>query len=754
MIPFPRVDFRLPGEDSVSFLTIPIALPSLSCRKARYPQSYLSYPYLPSQDPQAHRAAIAPDPRGRRRLILATPIAESSLTIEGVRIVIDSGLRKVSTFDASTGMSALVTQPISVASATQRMGRAGRVASGTVYRLWSEADEARMVEQTPPEIEQADLAPLLLTLASVGIASSADIAALPWLRPPPSESLKSAQHLLSAIGALRLDGNPSDGTPEYQPTSYARRLASLPTHPRLAHMLLSSQGHPELEKTAATLAALLGERDILIGGSREHGVDVRKRLRAMEEDAPFAVNHGACARAKREAADLLKQLRNGPGPHAGEEQGGKLEEGRRSATISSILVAELAKDRALEAGVLLSLAFSDRIGQLQPGKQNTFALSNGRGAALSSSADPLANAAYVVAPTLDGGDKASAKILLAAPLSLIALRAILSHLIEDKDEVYLAPSDGSVRARRTSRIGSLILSAEPLPAPAPVDAAPILLSVLRERGVEKTLLRPTDPIGARAREMVARVALLRSLHGENAGWPVWSEESLQEDAEIWLEKPLRKVTSLRELQNVDLASLLASTLDAGQRATLDVQAPTSIVIPSGSRAPLRYAADNEILLPATDALAANLRPKTPVLASKLQEWFGCTDLPCVGGPPGSSMSVQVHLLSPAGRPLALVSGSLADFWAGAYAQVRIEAKARYPKHPWPENPAAAEPTRFTTRAIENRKSGEDDAKAAGGNNGGGGGGGGKKKARKPTKQTGGLPKTKGGKTINAFKRRR
>jgi len=646
-------------------------------------------------------------------------------------------------------MSALRTVPISLASATQRAGRAGRVATGSCYRLWSAADEFRMAQQTPPEMEKADLAPLALELASAGLATPAEVNALPWLTQPPEAAMRTARALLIATGALRRLGRDApasdDGDEALESTPYARRIASLPTHPRLAHMLLSAKGHARLEEVSALLAALLAERDVFRGGASEHGVDVRKRVAALEQSAPPPeASGGAWSRTKREAKDLLGQVRRSG--RRGEEDEDEAEEGAGGGVSALLAAAAAANGGALECGVLLALAYPDRVAQLQPGKSNTFALSNGRGAALPTNADPLSTSDYLVAATLDGGDKSSARVQLAAPLTLVVLRSALAAALVEAEETFLAPSDGSVRARYTSRLGSLVLASEPLPAPSAKEAAPLLLRALRERGVEATLLRPADEAGARARELVARVALLRALHGPAGGWPLWTEASLAEDAEIWLERALRRATGIKELQASDVAAMLRATLDAAQRATLDQQAPTAVTLPSGSSARLSYAPENELLLPATDADAAALPPRRPVLASKLQEWFGASDGPSVGGAPGDALSVQLQLLSPAGRPLALVAGSLAQFWAGAYAQVRIEAKARYPRHPWPEDPASAEPTRLTKRALENRPGGG--AAAAKAEQGGDGGG------KKAGKSKSGLPKTKGGKTINAFKKRR
>ncbi|EOD26637.1 hypothetical protein EMIHUDRAFT_236680 [Emiliania huxleyi CCMP1516] len=617
------------------------------------------------------RAAVAPDPEGRRRVVLSTNLAESSLTIEGVRLVIDSGLRRAAAYDAAVGMSALVTRPISAAAAEQRAGRAGRVAPGTAYRLWSEQEHLRLAPQTEPEIAQADLAPLLLQLGAWGAGVSDEAAAaLPWVTPPPAASLERARTLLSGLGAL--GGGAAALTP------HGTALARLPAHPRLAHVLLRAA------------AAASGDA----GGA---ALEVASAAVAVAEPGPQAAT-GAWRRAKRNALDLAAQagrVGRTVGVGGGGEQGG-------SSGLAVAFAAEAARRSTptLEAqvetvGALLSGGYFDRIAQRQPGKENTFSLSNGRGASFAAAAEPLASAEYLVCVSLDGGDKRSARIHLAAPLSLSELRAALGgSAIRWSDDIFVAPSDGSVRARRVERLGALILSQEPLPTPPPELARPLLLSLLRERGLRRALFGGEGGVTHPALELIARVRLLRALDPEG-GWPVWDEAGLMAGAEDhagWLVPALATATSLKQLAAADLP------------------------VENGGASTARGAV-----------------------------WgFGAAKL------------LLLHLLTPAGRAAA-ITADLPSFWAGPYAQVRAELRDKYKRHPWPDDPANAEPTRLSNRALA-KQAASGGGRASTGESGAGSGeggakrrkqGGGKAKTAPKPKKAGKLPGGKRG----PFKRR-
>ena len=764
----------LPGEREIRGVEARIAEALPAARRAELRVCPL-YGALPFEQQQA---AIAPDGEGKRRVVLSTNLAESSLTIEGVRVVVDSGLRRTSQYDAAVGMSALVTRPISAAAAEQRTGRAGRVAPGTSYRLWSETEQRSLTPQEEPSIAQADLAPLLLQLGGWGSGVSDDeVNALPWLTPPPAASLARARELLCSVGAI--DATTTTAATTLAITAHGAALARLPAHPRLGHALLralaAGGGDGAALRVACACAAVLDERDMLQGGARRHGADLRLRVAALlEPDAGADVAVAAWRRAKQTMDELRGQVRRMEGRRGGgkgDDEGGEGGEGGEGASADSLaaaFAAEAAKrrvptsveDQLAACGALLAGGFVDRIAQRQPGKENVFSLSNGRGASLASATDALASAEYLVCLQLDGGDRRSARIQLAAPLTLEQLRASLggSGAVAWADETFVAPSDGSVRARRTERLGALVLSQEQLPAPSAEAARPLLLGLLRERGLRRALLGG-DAATHPALELVARVKMLRALNA-TAGWPRWDEASLlaaAEDEAGWLSPALHGATSLKKLSAANLAQLLEQSLPYELQLSLREAAPTTLAVPSGASVRLSYVREGADPLAADgwggggdgDGDEAAAEAVAPVLASKLQEWFGAAETPTVGPSRGVTVPVLLHLLTPAGRPCAITS-DLASFWAGPYAQVRAELRDKYKRHPWPDDPANAAPTRMTNKALARQK----EAQGADGEAGGGGAptskkkGGGKAKPAKP-KGGGKLPGGKRG----PFKRR-
>ena len=814
----------LPGEREIRGVQgrLSDGLPAAALAKLLVLPLYGALPF----DQQQRAIAPADPDDGRRRVILSTSLAESSLTISGVRHVVDSGLRRTSAYDPNVGMSALVTRPISQAAAEQRAGRAGRVAPGAAHRLWSGAEHKRLQPQCLPEMSSTDLAPLVLQLAAWGgSVHDAEVLSLPWLTPPPAAAMERARSLLLGLRALTTldpapageDGASSAGAPQSVTiTPHGAALASLPTHPRLAHILTqaarAADGGDAALEVACAAVAVIEERDVLRGGAREHGSDLRKRVRALlESSPPEAATVGAWRRADKAKKELMRQaarLAKGgsgssgsSGSDSGTGDGGGLgdasslaaafaaEAGRRSAGLT-------LDEQVAACGALLAGGFHDRIAQRQPGKQNVFALSNGRGASFFSAAEPLSDSDYLVCLALDGGDKASARIQLACPLSLSDVRRALGgSAIVWRDETFLAPSDGSVRRRRVERLGSLVLSDEPLPSATPEEARPLLLAALRERGLRRALLSSGTPSVAAALELIARVRLMRALEPEG-GWPEWSEAELLRGAEDpygWLASALDGATSLKQLGRADLRLLLEQSLPYDMQVRLRECAPAAMETPSGSMVKLAYVRDG------FDPLAENSwqgRPAdeeaeeedegreegsddgegdkggeggevaeeavAPILAAKLQEWFGATETPCVG-PPTNRMPVLLHLLTPAGRPAAITS-DLVSFWAGPYAGVRADLRDKYKRHPWPEDPANASPTKMTNRALAKQASagagkqaasGKDDK--AGGSGGGAGGGGGGGSSKKKKKKGGGASDGNGKfpakKVPKSFKRR-
>jgi ATP-dependent helicase HrpB len=561
----------------------------------------------------AQDLAIRPAPEGRRKVVLATAIAETSLTIEGVRVVVDAGLSRRAKFDPRAGMDRLVTTRVSRAEADQRRGRAGRVAPGVCYRLWSEAEDRALTPFAPPEIAEADLAPLALDLAVWG----ADAQALPWLDAPPPGPLAQARELLAGLGALDEAG---------RITAHGREMAALPLHPRLAHMILAARAHG-LGGLACDVAAVLEERDFL----RSHrGADLRTRVEILQ-GAPAGgrdVDHGTLARARRLAGDWRKRLGLG-------ERGG-----------------------AHEAGTVVALAYPDRVGRRRgPG---AYTLSGGRGAVIDE-ADPLAAEDFLAVAEVDGGAQ-NARIFLAAPLALAEIERLFS--IAEADVVRWDARAETVVARRQRRLGAVVLSDKPLPAPDPARLAEGLIDGIRQTGLH---VLPWD---AATEQFRARVAFLRRAEGED--WPDLSDATLAATLEDWLAPYLSGLSKLSQLKKLPLLEALTAMLAWGMRQQLNQDAPTHYRVPTGDNIPLDYTTG-----------------ETPVLAVRVQQMFGVTQHPALAG---GKVPLLVHLLSPAHRPIQITK-DLPGFWRGSYPAVKAEMKGRYLRHPWPDDPAAAEPTR-------------------------------------------------------------
>jgi ATP-dependent helicase HrpB len=582
----------------------------------------------------AQDAAIAPSPNGARKVVLSTNIAETSLTIEGIRVVVDGGLARVPRFSPRTAMTRLALSRVSRASADQRCGRAGRLGPGVCYRLWPEHEHHHLLPHTPPEILDADLAPLALELAAAGVADPAE---LWWLDPPPEATYRQARALLASLGAF-------DGAGRV--TAHGRRMAELPLHPRLAHMVLRA-APLALGGLACDLAALLEERDVLRGydpGLRRGrpDADVRLRLeilRGAGTGDTIAATHGATVDhdAVRRVRLEARALRRALGDNAD------------------------ARESLDDAGLLLAFAYPDRVAQRRPGAGARLLLVNGRGAAFDEG-QPLATAPWVVAAEL-GGTGSESRVELAAPLDLDAwLRSGDAPLAREAELLWDADA-GVVRARMVERVGAIVLREIPDPNPDPEAVLAALLGAVRSAGPG---MLPWTEDATRLRE---RLAFLHAL--EPAVWPDVSDEALLASLEEWLAPRLYGVRRRDELARVDLAEALRDRLTRPQRAALDDLAPTHVTVPSGSRIRVDYAT-----------------PDAPVLAVRLQELFGLAETPRVGG---GRVPLTLHLLSPAYRPVQ-VTRDLGGFWRSSYFDVRRELRGRYPKHEWPEDPLAAQPT--------------------------------------------------------------
>ncbi len=538
--------------------------------------------------PQAEQdRALLPAADGRRKVVLATSIAETSLTIEGVRVVVDSGAMRLARFDPGTGMTRLVTLPVSRAAADQRRGRAGRLGPGACRRLWSEAEDRALLPFTPPEILEADLAPLALDLAQWGVR---DAGALPWLDPPPVAALAGARQLLAELGALAGDGGI---------TAHGRAMARLAMHPRLAHMVLKARDLA-LAGLACDLAALLGERDILRAERGSRDSDMRLRVEALRTGRGFDPRHGltldrnALARVRQAARDWRRRLGLGPG----EQDGG-----------------------AADCGVVLAFAYPDRIGRRRSGGEGRYALSRGGGAVFAE-AQPLAASDWLVAAELDG-DRREARIFLAAPLAKAEIEQHFAADIRAMDVVEWDPREEAVQARSQSRLWKLVLDDRPLKRPDPEAVAAAMAAGIRAMGL--ACLPWTDELERLRR----RVAFLGRVEPE-AGWPDLSDAALLAGLEDWLVPGLAGITRRAHLARLDLDAALRGRLDWEQRRRLDEHAPTHLAVPSGSRVALDYGGE------------------VPVLAVRLQEMFGCADTPRVAA---GRVPVLLHLLSPARRPV-------------------------------------------------------------------------------------------------------
>ncbi len=511
-------------------------------------------------------AALRPAAAGERKVVLATNIAETSLTIPGVRVVVDSGLMRRSRFDPVTGMSRLETQRISRASAEQRRGRAGRTQAGVCYRAWSEGAQASLAAFTSPEIVEADLAPLALELASWGTRNAAE---LRWLDPPPEAMLASARDLLQRLGALTQDGRIS---------AHGREMARIGVHPRLAHMLLRARPLG-LARLAGQLAALLSERDLLRGaGARD--VDVRTRVEIIRgESAHASLDRGMLQRA-RQAARALEQQCGGGVPAQPEDSG--------------------------SAGLLLGFAYPDRIGRRRGGGEGRYTLANGRGAHFPEP-QGLGRQEFIVAVDLDDRDR-DARILMAAPLAAQDLFTHFAAQLVRGESVEWSTRDQAVLARRTVMLGSLVLEEKPL-LEVPADAArTAMLRGVRELGIAAL------PWERDARDLQARIEFVRAALGSDAvAWPEVSDTALAGSLEAWLAPWLDGVTRRDHLARLSIVEALGGLLTYQQRRELDEWAPTHLTMPTGSRIRVDY-----------------LDESAPAVSVRLQEVFGLSASPLLG----------------------------------------------------------------------------------------------------------------------------
>ncbi|MCC3768448.1 ATP-dependent helicase HrpB [Streptomyces sp. UNOC14_S4] len=574
--------------------------------------------------PAAVQDAVLAGGSGTRRVVLATSVAESSLTVPGVRVVVDAGLAREPRTDHARGLSALTTVRASRAAARQRAGRAGREAPGTVYRCWTEADDTRLPRFPAPEITVADLTAFALQAACWG---DPDASGLALLDAPPAGAMAAAREVLTATGAVTADGRATDR---------GRRMARLGLHPRLARALLD--GAREVgARRAAEAVALLSEEP-----PREYGDDLAAAWRA--------VRRGGDAYAARWRAETRR-----------------LEKALEKAVEKAVEGVPPAADRGDDAvaGLVAALAFPERVARARG--EGSYLMASGTGAELGEGSRLRSGQWLAVAVADRPVTAASARVTLGALIDEDTARAAAGALFLADEEVGWSEERRDVVARSVERLGAVELTARPLTHPDPALVREALCEGLRREGLG--LLRWT-PEAAGLRQ---RLAFLHRELGEP--WPDVSDEALLAHLDDWLGWDLDRARRRADLERLDAGKALERLLPwaSGDAARLDELAPERIEVPSGSRIRLDYGAER------------------PVLAVKLQELFGWRDVPRVAD---GRVSVLVHLLSPAGRPAAVTS-DLASFWRDGYRAVRAELRGRYPRHPWPEDPMAAPPTRRT-----------------------------------------------------------
>ena len=625
------------------------------------PHHLTIHPLYGNLSPEDQRRAIAPSAPGERKIVIATPIAETSITIEGVRVVIDAGLCRQVVFDARTGLSHLETVRISMDMATQRMGRAGRVAEGVCYRLWTKASEHLMAEQRKPEIEEADLAPMLLDTAAFG---ESDAEALPWLTMPPRAGVFKAKELLTALGAIDENGNI---------TSIGKRMATLPCHPRIARMILAttnlttstpqgvhlsplgfcrlpeqevhqqhlttSTSHHNNTSLACDIAALLEEKDPL---SETGGTDLTLRLSALRT-ARRKKQLGRWQRIAKIAAEYRRMA------HTDEDN----------------------RDPAqTEVGLLVAYAYPERIAH-STNSIGGYRLASGANVQLDA-ADQQSAHSWLAVASLYSAPGTTGRVFLAAP---IAPDDLEKEFVKEVDNIAWDTKQGCVVMQREQRIGKLILSQKPIHYADKERLKGIVCEAMKKDGL--TMMAWSEKAVEQVQRRVAQVA---EWHPEMALPDVSTEHLLSTAADwlpLYLEEGGRVKTSVQELRKLNLAEIIWNILPYEAQLEVDRLAPTHIEVPTGSHIRIDYRSGAE----------------APVLSVRLQECFGMERTPCVDD---GRQPLLMELLSPGFKPVQLTQ-DLASFWQGTYFEVRKELRRRYPKHYWPENPLEAEAVRGVKR---------------------------------------------------------
>lgn len=571
--------------------------------------------------------AILPCNDGQRKIVLATSIAETSLTIEGIRIVIDSGMARVPRFDPRSGLTHLETIRVTKDAADQRAGRAGRLGPGICYRLWTEGTQRNLILQRKPEILEADLTPLLLELSQWGVKEMKE---LTWMTSPPAGAVSQARELLQQLDAMDENGII---------TSRGKEMLRLPTHPRIAHLLLSSTSKDKAVSIslATDIAALLEERDPL---QKESGADLALRV------------------------DLLRKWRKGERINADRNVVERIE--KLAANWRRILKAEVDNTVVSDSviGHLLIAAYPERIALQQGNHSERYKLANGRIAKLPDH-DSLTREKWLCIAQLEGGSK-EGRIFMAAAVD----ERDLLGLAEEKEVVRWEEERGAISGLVERRIGSLLLGSKPSPKMNEEQRIKILLEVVQQQG-----LKLLDWEEAQ-QQWQNRVLTLKSLR-PNEPWPDVTEQHLLSKTEEWLAPYLQNVYRKQDFERLDKMTVLAGLLPWELQTKLDVLAPLHIKVPSGSQIKVQYFSDE--------------RP--PVIEVRLQEMFGLLDTPTINE---GRTKVLLHLLSPGYKPVQ-VTQDLKSFWQTTYHEVRKELRMRYPRHHWPEDPWTAEAVRGAKR---------------------------------------------------------
>jgi ATP-dependent helicase HrpB len=567
---------------------------------------------------QKQQEALLPDTTGRRKVVLATAIAETSLTIEGIGVVVDSGFSRAPRFDPQTGLTRLETIRVTGDAADQRAGRAGRLGPGVCLRLWSAGAQHQLIPHRKPEILEADLAPLVLELANWG---TTDIASMAWLTPPPQAGISLSRDLLRGLQALQGE----------KITARGKEMLRLPTHPRIAHLLLEGK-HAGLLALATDIAALLEERDPL---PKEDGADLSLRI------------------------DVLRKWRNKEYVSADRSRLERIDRLAESWRKLFQIRTENTPVQQEQVGKLIALAYPERVAR-QHGPEHRFKLMNGRFAKINEH-DPLIREKWLAIAHLDGGSS-EGRIFLAAAID----PEDIMHLTQNQDFISWDAQKGELIARREIRLGEISVSSSPLKQIPEAARAEALLRAAHGEGLK------LFTINEETKDWVDRLRCLRKWRPEE-DWPDLSEPQLLATMEEWLSPWLSGIKRREDFSKLDMRSILENLLPWEQKQRLEKLAPAAIPVPTGSMIRLKYLPDGN----------------APVLAVRLQEMFGLLDTPAVNE---GRNKVMLHLLSPGYKPVQ-VTQDLRSFWKNTYPEVRSELRVRYQKHHWPEDPWTAEAVR-------------------------------------------------------------